>query len=63
VAHLWLRRDELAARLDKSLLHPQSGESIEYVLDIGCWQQLDAKTTVIESDAHRAEYADTTKLS
>src|SRR6266478_5078082 len=55
VARLRFRRYELTARLGKSLLHPQSGESAEDALDIGCWKCLNAEAAVVESDAHRAD--------
>jgi hypothetical protein len=55
VARLRLRCDKPTARLGKSLLHPQSGESAKDALDIGRRKYLNAETTVVESDAHRGD--------
>jgi len=55
VARLQLRLDEPTARLGKSLLHPQTGESAEDALDIGCRKYLNAEAAVVESNAHRAD--------
>jgi len=55
VAGLGLICDEPTTRLGKLLLHLQSGESAEDALDIGRRKCLNAETTIIESDAHRAD--------
>src|SRR5713101_8594887 len=55
VAQFRLRLNEPTARLGKSLLHPQSGESTEDALDIGWRECLNAEAAEVESDAHRAD--------